>query len=296
MERLKIDYILDNDEEILKEMKQAYLDCAPAVKYCKELGISDQEIDDNITKVFDFVTDINYCKKCPGLKKCDKPNAMLNSKIVYNYGMVDIQLSPCKELMKRVTFEKQFKVMDFEESLLDVTLKEINQNAGRKKALLKYNQFIKIGLNEWIYLTGAHNSGRSYFASVLSVDAAKRMKGPIYFLNSLKRIQELYDMSKNSNKEFIEQIDKLSNAPILVLDDFGNEYKNDYIRDAIIFPIISNRANKKLFTIITSDFTLQEIATLYSTTKAGSIRANQIYKIMLAACKEEINLGMIEVY
>ena len=31
MERLKIDYILDNDEEILKEMKQAYLDCAPAV-------------------------------------------------------------------------------------------------------------------------------------------------------------------------------------------------------------------------------------------------------------------------
>ena len=42
MERLKIDYILDNDEEILKEMKKAYLDCAPAVKYCKELGISDQ--------------------------------------------------------------------------------------------------------------------------------------------------------------------------------------------------------------------------------------------------------------
>ena len=118
--------------------------------------------------------------------------------------MVDIQLSPCKELMKRVTFEKQFKVMDFDESLLDVTLKEINQNAGRKKALLKYNQFIKIGLNDWIYLTGAHNSGRSYFASVLSVDAAKRMKGPIYFLNSPKRIQELYDMSKNRNQELIK--------------------------------------------------------------------------------------------
>ena len=54
--------------------------------------------------------------------------------------------------------------------------------------------------------------------------------------------------------------------------------------------------NKKLFTIITSDFSLQDIATLYSTSKAGSIRANQIYKIMKAVCEEEINLGEIEVY
>lgn len=296
MERLKVEIPFENSSDILKEMKQAYLACVPAVKYCKELGISDKEIDDNITKIFDFVTDVNYCKKCPGIRNCNKPNPLLNSKVVYREGMVDIQLSPCKEILKRVSFEKRFRVRDFSDEILDLKLKDLDQSNGRKTALKKYTQFIKLGINNWIYLTGTQNSGRSFFASVICVDAARQEKGPIYFLNAPKRIQELYDLSKKNNADFLAQIEKLSEAPVLVLDDFGNEYKNDYIRDAIVFPIISNRANKKLFTIITSDFSLQDIATLYSTSKAGSIRANQIYKIMKAVCEEEINLGEIEVY
>ena len=296
MERLKVEIPFGNSDDIIKEMKQAYLACGPAVKYCRELGISDAEIDDNITKVFDFVTDVNYCKKCPGINQCKKPNPLLNSKVIYREGMVDIQLSPCKEVLKRVVFEKRFKIRDFDDAILDVKLKEVDQSKPRKAALKKYAEFIKLGINNWIYLTGSQNSGRSYFASVLSVDSARQEKGPIYFLNAPKRIQELYDLAKKNNAEFLAQIERLSEAPVLVLDDFGNEYKNDYIRDAIIYPIISNRANKKLFTIITSDFTLQEIATLYSTSKAGSIRANQIYKVMKTMCGDEINLGEIEVY
>jgi len=81
-----------------------------------------------------------------------------------------------------------------------------------------------------------------------------------------------------------------------VLDDFGNEFKNDLIRDAIIFPIISARANKKLLTIITSDFTISEIVTLYSTSKAGALRAKQIGSLIKSTAKEEISFGDLAIY
>ena len=44
MEKLKFNFTLGDDTELLKKMKEAYLACPAAVKYCKELGIPDEKI------------------------------------------------------------------------------------------------------------------------------------------------------------------------------------------------------------------------------------------------------------
>ena len=93
-----------------------------------------------------------------------------------------------------------------------------------------------------------------------------------------------------------KKLELYSNIPILVLDDFGNEFKNDFVRDAILFPILSTRASKRLLTIFTSDFTISDIEALYSNTKAGAIRAKQIAKLIQSMCDEEISLGDISIY
>ena len=97
-------------------------------------------------------------------------------------------------------------------------------------------------------------------------------------------------------EDFDKKLDLYSNVPILVLDDFGNEFKNDFVRDAILFPILSTRASKRLLTIFTSDFSVSDIEALYSNTKAGAIRAKQIAKLILSMSDEEINLGDISIY
>ena len=109
MEKLKIDLDIKDDDDILASMKEAYYACAAAVKYCREIGIPDSEIDDNITKIFDFVCDINYCKKCPGVKECKKNNPLLVSKVVYKNDVISNELVPCKALLKQMAFDKQFK-------------------------------------------------------------------------------------------------------------------------------------------------------------------------------------------
>ena len=297
MEKLKVNIQVDSDDELLEKMKEAYLNCPTAVKYCNDLKIPPEVIDENIVKVYDFVSDLNYCKKCPGVKNCQKSNPLLCTKIIYDHGQIDRQLVPCKELLKQITFKRQFINMDFDEEWLESTFRTVNQNDGRKKAFVRYNEFLKNKDNGWIYLTGVKNSGRSYFAATIAVDIARKNKGPICFLNSTLRLREINDLGYGKKKdEFDKKIELYSNVPVLVLDDFGNEFKNDFVRDAILFPILSTRAGKRLFTIFTSDFSIDEIETLYGTSKAGAIRAKQIARLIKSMSKEEINLGEVSIY
>ena len=297
MEKLKPNFEIEDDNDILASMKEAYNACAPAVKYCKEIGIPDDKIDDNITKIFDFVCDINYCKKCPGVKECKKNNPLLVSKVTYKNEVVSNTLVPCKALLKQMAFDKQFKVRDFPEEWLYKKLKDLDETNERKLALKKYVDYLKGGYSGWIYLTGGMGTGRSFFSALVTVDAANRNIGPICFLNSANRVRELNDIaySKKGN-DFQEALDRYCQVPILVLDDFGNEFKNDFVRDAIIYPILSYRANKNLFTIITSDFSINDLKTLYGMNKAGEIRARQIATLLQKECGTEINLGDLKIY
>lgn len=296
MERLKVDINFEEDKDILDKMKQAYLNCPTAIKYVKSLGIPDEKIDDNITKIYDFVSDIDYCKNCPGIKKCKKNNPLLCSKITYEYGYVDRQLVPCKEFLKQLVFEKQFIIRDFDDSWLDTNIKDLDQTNPRKKAINQYAKFIKNDDKSWIFINGSINSGRSYLAATIAIDCARRNKGPLIFANCSKRFRELSDVYYKAKEKFQNELNKYCSCPILILDDFGNEFKNDLVRDAILFEIISARCNKNLFTIMTSDFSIDEIVELYSTTKPGTIRAKQIGKYLKATTKEEINLGDLPVY
>ena len=299
MEKLKIEPLPKDyaDNDLVEKMKKYYLSSATSVKYIRDLGISDQEVEDNISKIYDFAFDVEYCKKCPGVKKCAKANPLLCIKIVYDHGLVDRQLVPCKELLKQIAFQRQFVIHDFEDDWMDARLNTIDRNKGRGEALLKYVDFTQNKVNGWIYLTGTKNSGRSYFAAAITIDAARKEKGPICFLDSTLRLRELSDLSRDKKKEeFDKKLALYSNVPILVFDDFGNEFKSDYVRDAILFPILSTRASKKLLTIFTSDFTISEIQTLYGTSKAGEIRAKQLANLIKSMSDEEINLGEISIY
>ena len=54
----------------------------------------------------------------------------------------------------------------------------------------------------------------------------------------------------------------------------------------------------KLFTIITSDYTISEVVSLYtsSKTKGDSIEAERIGKTLKQECQKEFNLGDISIY
>ena len=300
VEKLKIKNLdIHSDDSLIQQMKEALYACPSALKFLREQGMTDEVMDKNITKIYDFVRDINYCRKCPGIKKCKKDNAYVISKVTYSYGVVENQLIPCPEILKRVTFERQFLVRDFADEWLDVLMTDLDKSQSRTAAGKTYMKYLRNEDSSWLYLTGGISSGKSYFAAALSIDVAKRgLKGkcPMCFINAPKRFLELSDLNKQKSDEFKKKLELYSTVPVLIIDDFGHEFKNDFIRDAIVNEIITTRCNKKLFTIFTSNFTLDEIEVLYSTSNAGAIMSKQIVKTIKAMCKNEINLGDLKLY
>jgi primosomal protein DnaI len=179
------------------------------------------------------------------------------------------------------------------------SIDNVDSDLGRQEIAKKLTLSAKGKYDGWIFIKGGPNTGRTYVTAVLCNKLfAEKDLGPIAFLNSPERIKELNDLSYSKEKDKFEKTMNLyQNIPVLVFDDFGNGYVSDYIRDAIIQPIIAKRAQKRLLTIFTSDYSIDEIGTLFTTNQnAGAIRAEQIKKILKALCGKEINLGDLPIY
>lgn len=293
MVRLKTASHFKQDEKLLKQMKSDFLACPAAVKYIKSLKLSEEEIDENIVKINELVSDINYCKNCPGVNNCQKATPRLCTKIIYEDGSVDYQLVPCKEYLKLVHFTKQFIVKDFPDEWLELSSKSLDKTAPRKAVISKYLESIQKNDHDWIWINGEQGTGRTFLAAILSIDIAKNEKGPIAFLDVSSRFKEI--LSKK-DAAFQALIDKYSSVPVLVLDDLGNEYKSDFVRDGILFQILNARSKAHLFTIITSDFNIEDYVTMYMSNAASKPKVEQIKKILIKNCGDEINLGNLSIY
>ena len=285
-----------NEEEVFAQMKQKYLSCPQAVRFVASLGVSDDAVNRNIIKINDMVNDIEYCKNCKGIEKCQKENPLLITKLVNSGGEIERELTPCKRILEKAMLEAQIKIRDFEPEWFTSEIANLDMSKGRKTALMKYLAYTKDEGDDWLYLTGSQNTGRSYFAATLALDLARKGKGPICFINSSLRLKELVDLSYSNKEAFQRRLDLYTRVPVLIIDDFGSEYKTDFVRDGILLQMLVKRSAKKLFTIFTSDYTIEEIKELYSTSKAGTIQAKRLDKIIRSEAKKEINLGEVSVY
>ena len=185
---------------------------------------------------------------------------------------------------------------DFEDEWLNNSIEKLDKTRERALVVKKYVNYVKDLSDEWIFINGENNTGRSYLAATIAVDIAKNKKGPICFLNSALRFKELLDLSYSNKNRFQELLDLYSTCQVLIIDDFGSEFKNDFVRDAILMQIIIKRSSKKLFTIFTSDYSIKQIETLYSANKIAQIQAERIFRIIRNECKKEISLGEVGVY
>ena len=258
MERLTATYHFNDDDKLLKKMKEEFLACPAAVRYIRSLHIPEEKIDDEIVKIYDLVSDLNFCKKCPGVEKCNKDTPRLCTKIVYQDGVVSRELVPCKEYLKATKFKAQFIVRDFADDWLASELKKIDNTKERAQIIEKYHSILKgESKSEWIYIMGEAGTGRSFVAANIAIDVAKKEKGPVAYIDAPYRFKELQNTKDPA--AFNALIEKYSNVPVLIIDDLGNEFKSDYVRETILFPILSNRAKAHALTIITSDFDINDV-------------------------------------
>ncbi len=262
----------------------------------KKLNVSDTVIKDNIAVFLEFQEDAHYCAKCPGVAKCAKERPHFQLRLSYDGKFLERAYAPCEKILKKWEQDIQYPLSDFPADWRDSSFSTINVTAERSKLILAADQLIQGTTKRWIFLTGNPKTGKSFLAATIVNELIKSKKGPAAFLNTPVRFKELSDMQFEQKEAFRKTLDFYAQVPILVLDDFGNEYKSDFIRDTILFPILSERSKNEKITLFTSDFSLDEIAVMYGGNANAQIRANQIKRLLLAMCKSPIELKGLSVY
>ena len=293
MERLKISENITIDSSTVKEMEDEVFSNLKALKYLKTLGMTDEVIKDNISKIYDFSVDMKNCKNCKGIKSCNKEPKYLVSSVTYKNGVVDRVIIPCKKYLEHTNFKTRLMVTDFPEDWLDNSFKDVTNMGSRPNLAIadKYQNACNKKSSEWIFMKGNIAGGKSFFAATLCVNAAKNnLFDSIAFINVPDRFKELSDLAFTKNPKFADEINKYQQVDFLVLDDFGNEFKSDFVRDNILYPILASRVKNKKFTIITSNYDIDDCALMYQTSNASKPKIEQIKQMLRLMCKEEITL------
>jgi len=281
-----IDEMLDDlrkDVEVYEIIRQSL---NPSIKIVRE----------NISKFIAFKDDYAYCRACPGIENCRKNTPHLQLRLVNDNGSIERVFTPCPLILKRIEIDNQYLYADFPAEWKESSSMTLDKTAGRNHILKLFSEILNGAAKRWIYVRGGHRVGKSFLLATLANDFVAKKRSQVAFISCENRIKELNDLAFNEKDRFAKVMVELSNVPLLVLDDFGNEYKNDYVRDTIILPILLERARNRRMTFFTSDFTISEIVELYSTSKAGTIRAQQLGRLLIEMAEKEFDLSGVSAY
>lgn len=284
MEKLNLSSIkLGNIDSLYKESIEG-LKNDPIVydTISSKLGLTAKEVKTNLAILLTYQEDVNYCLNCPGLDKCKKNNPYLKMDLEKRDSLVVPSFSPCKEMSKLEEKKKMFFAYSFPDSYLDNKVKSIDTSIVRGEAYKAIGSSVKEKNSSWIYLYGSTRSGKTYILATFAVYFAKSHPGCAY-VSCQSLLEKFKNLSYSNKDEFDIYFDKIKNAPLLVIDDFGNEYKTEYTFSTYLLPLLDYRNKQGLRTFFGSSFSMKEIESLYKD-KIGPIYARQLKDILTRNC------------
>ena len=219
------------DEEFEKFVSKIKLPVEVLMKYTTLLEESKKEY--------------NNCLNCKGLMECKnlvRGHAYLpevkNKKLNFIY-------KGCKyenKHLKERSYLNNIYTFNIPDSIKNARMKDIYMKDKLRFEVIKWltdfiDNYKKNSNQKGLYLHGRFGSGKSYLITAALNELAKEgYKSAIVFFN-----EYLVELKSNFNKyndEFIELINKVKKAPILLIDDIGAENMTSWARDDVFAWII----------------------------------------------------------
>lgn len=257
------------------------------------LGVNREIALKNIIQVLDFQASYHSYLKCHEAGHCLSPDEHLLTKLRKENDILVRIYEPCPYAEEHKDRQENLWYNDFPSELEDLRLSDTKRISITRNNMLVVKSLLKAleGDKAWIYLAGQPKVGKSFLVTAFINEALSKKLGSVAFINTTKRIREINDLNFTNKAEFDRRLAELQMVDILVLDGFGDEYINDFIRDTIILPLLNARDDHNLLTIFTSGNTLNQIGVLYSgKTKAGEIRAQQLTRLIKGKINQEFYL------
>jgi len=133
------------------------------------------------------------------------------------------------------------------------------ERANLERAFNDARDFAKAPEN-WLVFLGCNGCGKTHLAAAISNYQLKKGKPVIFvvvpdFLDHLRST-----FSPDGRVAHDELFDKVRNAPLLILDDFGEQASTPWAQEKL-YQLINYRYNEQLPTVITTCLTLEKMET-----------------------------------
>lgn len=224
----------------------------------------------------------DYIKKHPETKNLELLDVDVNK--VYNYLIqkekapvkngyelhlrtdpyIEVYYQPTKQKQleeKRARIKNNLKFYDSEIYIQDASIADFDVfNEEREKAVTaaKYflNQYRRDHYEKGLFLYGKYATGKSYLLSAIAQSLAE--KGiTVLFVYMPDLTRSIKQGMNEGNLE--ERVNKLKQADVLMMDDFGGENMSTWFRDEIVVPVLQYRLAAKLPVFMSSNYSLKDL-------------------------------------
>ena len=231
----------------------------------------------NNSIIMDCANELKNCAHCKGLHECQ--NKVLGYYLYpKKYGdILDFGYEACKYEQERIRLLSEKRNSNKE--LANARFKYIDISDKKRLKLIKwlkefYDNYDISKDMKGLYLHGVFGSGKTYllYALLNELKINKKVESiAIYYPDALKNLKEDWDT-------YSEKLNRLSEVPILLIDDIGAETVSEWGRDEVLGTILQYRMNNYLPTFFTSNLTLEELEEHLASTKTTTdkVKARRI--------------------
>lgn len=280
---------ITNVKDTAEKVMQGFKDDAPFYAELKRLDLKVIDIKNNLPLLMEFQDNFRECRETDHLPPEEAAGPAFAMSVIKTEDGLKATYGPRKNMLKRESRRSFYLFNDFPDEWLDKSLSDVELTAKRNTTIIKMADLAGKISNKWLYLTGEAGTGRTYMCACFANDYIDANQEEAAFCSCLNLIDRLRDDSINRKDEFKSLMKQLQEIPLLVLDGFGDEYKSDFAFSNVLYPLISERSKGKRLTIIISDFTIEDVYSMYAS-KVSEPRARQLASLLRKEVGKETRL------
>lgn len=231
------------------------------------------------------------------LQNPDKIMSGYRPELFLNGDVIDVRYTPTVakiEADREKTIEHHLELIDLPERLHNVRLSQIDIDEGRKEVLSLIGEFLskykKNPHQQGLYLSGDFGRGKTYILAGLANQIAKENKN-IVFLHVPTFIASLSSHFEDNSLQ--QEIRRVADADLLILDDIGAESLSQWSRDDVLGVILQARMDNVLPTFFSSNLDMNDLEEHFAETKnsVDKVKAARIMQRIRFLAKEVVVFG-----
>ena len=212
------------------------------------------------------------CPDCTGFPCKKKTAPGIRQLVVYSPMYQDLSVTGehCKYYRQYITqqrMERQFRNAQVPQRYVGKTFADYQVTAENKNAVKAAHYIIDYEPLS-IYFHGEVGAGKTFLTSIVAQEYLKKGRAVIYIDTPymLRALRASFAENTPEKDKLDNKLKTLENCEVLIMDDLGAEMITEWGRETI-YQIINKRYNHNRQTLITSNYTPNELLTRFNKTK-----------------------------